>query len=255
MIEHLAPPAARTVAREWDRLAGATHEPGCFDPASIGDLPDACRRWLTHSIRAGAPLSRSVQLTMHGRIRIGKWRSFTATQIIKPGHGYIWAAKTRVAGMPVTGYDRYSGGTGQMRWRLLRAIPLVSAQGSDVTRSAAGRLASEIVVAPTAFRSATWTTGEDAATTIATSQIGQHDQEVVLRVHPNGKVRDVMLQRWGNPAGSPFGLYPFGVTVEAEAELGGVTIPSVIRAGWFWGTERQDEGEFFRATITAAAFR
>ena len=77
----------------------------------------------------------------------------------------------------------------------------------------------------------------------------------MLRVHPSGSVRDVMLQRWGNPAGSPFGLYPFGVTVEQEAVFGGVTIPSVVRAGWFWGTDRQDEGEFFRATITDAAFR
>jgi hypothetical protein len=42
------------------------------------------------------------------------------------------------------------------------------------------------------------------------------------------------------------------VTVEEEAALGGVTIPSVIRAGWFWGTDRQNEGEFFRATITDA---
>jgi hypothetical protein len=45
------------------------------------------------------------------------------------------------------------------------------------------------------------------------------------------------------------------VTVEDETVLGGVTMPSVIRAGWFWGTDRQEEGEFFRATITAATYR
>jgi hypothetical protein len=32
-------------------------------------------------------------------------------------------------------------------------------------------------------------------------------------------------------------------------------MPSVIRAGWFRGTDMQAEGEVFRATITAAAFR
>ena len=243
------------MAQDWERLAEATPDPEVFDPAEIGELPESARRWLTHSIPVGAPLSRSVRLTMHGRIRIGKWRSFTATQIIRPGEGYIWAAKTRVAGLPVTGYDRYSGGSGQMRWRLLRSIPMVSATGPNVTRSATDRLASEIVIAPTAFRTATWTPGSDPDTAVATSHIGQHSQQVILRVHPNGAIRDVMLQRWGNPAGSPFALYPFGVTVEEEAVLGGVTIPSVIRAGWFWGTDRQDEGEFFRATITDAQFR
>jgi len=195
-----------------------------------------------------------MQLTMHGRIRIGKWRSFTATQIVKPGEGYIWAAKTRIAGLPITGYDRYSSGSGHRRWRLLGAIPMVSAAGPDVTRSAAGRLASEIVVAPTAFRAATWTPGEDVDTAVATSRIGHHTQHVMVRVHPNGRLRDVLMHRWGNPEGSPFALYPFGVSVEEEAVLGGITIPSVIRAGWFWRTERQNEGEFFQPTITDAVF-
>jgi hypothetical protein len=33
-----------------------------------------------------------------------------------------------------------------------------------------------------------------------------------------------------------------------------VTVPSALRAGWWWGTDRQDAGEFFRAEITDAAF-
>ena len=172
------PPAARPVAQEWHRLAEAAPDPGGFDPTDIGDLPEAARRWLTHAIPAGTPLSRSVQLTMQGRIRIGKWRSFTATQIIKPADGYIWAAKTHVAGLPITGYDRYSGGSGHMRWHLPKTIPMVSATGPDVTRSAAGRLASEIVVAPTAFRAANWTPGDDSDTAVASSHIGDHLQEV-----------------------------------------------------------------------------
>ncbi len=64
----------------------------------------------------------------------------------------------------------------------------------------------------------------------------------------------VVLQRWGNPGGAPFGRYPFGRAVEAERTWSGVTIASVLRAGWWWGTDRQDEGEFFRARITGARF-
>jgi hypothetical protein len=62
------------------------------------------------------------------------------------------------------------------------------------------------------------------------------------------------VNRWGNPAGAPLGGYPFGVSVEAEAECGDITIPSVLRAGWWWRTERQAAGEFFRAQITSAVF-
>jgi hypothetical protein len=45
------------------------------------------------------------------------------------------------------------------------------------------------------------------------------------------------------------------VSVEAERSWQGVTIPSAFRAGWWWGTDRQDTGEFFRAEITDVAFR
>jgi len=32
------------------------------------------------------------------------------------------------------------------------------------------------------------------------------------------------------------GLPPFGVTVEAERTFDGITFPSRVRAGWWWGT-------------------
>ncbi len=55
-------------------------------------------------------------------------------------------------------------------------------------------------------------------------------------------------------AGQPPLARSAGVRIEAEQTFGGVTIASTMRAGWWWGTERQDEGEFFRARITGAAF-
>jgi Family of unknown function (DUF6920) len=75
-----------------------------------------------------------------------------------------------------------------------------------------------------------------------------------LRVRRSGRLAEIRVERWGNPGGAPFGRYPFGVRVEAEATFGGITIPSVFRAGWWWGTDRQREGEFFRAEITGVVF-
>lgn len=248
------PRAARSVRLEWDRLGAERPTPEVFDQRMLADLPEPARRWLTRAIAPGTPLWQSVELTMHGEIRLGRWRPFTATQVAAPPAGYIWAARASVFGVPVAGFDRLSSGTAQMRWRLLDRIPVMTAQGPDLTRSAAGRLASEFVMVPSTFRAATWRPGDRPDTAVATWRIGAEQVDVEVHVGPDGQLLDVLLQRWSNPDGASFGYHPFGVTVEAERTFAGITVPSIVRAGWWWGTDRQDEGEFFRARITDATF-
>ncbi|MGY2129580.1 DUF6544 family protein [Blastococcus sp. SYSU DS0617] len=249
------PKAARSVRREWDLLTGTGQQPPeLFDPAMVADLPEAARRWLTHAVAPGTPLWPSVRLTMRGEIRLGSWRPFTAIQVLAPPRGFIWAATARLFGLPVTGFDRYSSGTGQMYWRLGGLLPVMTATGADVTRSAAGRLAGEMALAPTTFRGATWRPGSDDDHCIATWRIGGQDERAEFSVGTDGRLVGIAMQRWGNPSGEPFGWYSFGVDIEAERTFAGVTIGSQLRAGWWWGTERQSEGEFFRASITGAEF-
>jgi hypothetical protein len=249
------PWAARRVRKDWAELSTPTPHPATFDPAMVADLPEPARRYLTHAIAPGTPLWQSVELSMAGHIKIGAWRPFTATQVVAPRRGYIWAANARLFGIPVIGYDRLSGGTGEMRWRLLDLVPVVSTDGPDMARSAAGRLASEIALIPTAFGGATWTAGDGPDTAVASWGSGAEQERVVLHLGPAGQLQDVLMQRWGDPGGSPFGRYPFGVTVDGERTDGGVTLPAEVRAGWWRGTGRQDAGEFFRARITRVTFR
>ena len=89
---------------------------------------------------------------------------------------------------------------------------------------------------------------------MATWQVGTEQEQVELHIDGTGRLLEVRLQRWGNPDGAPYGRYPFGVRVADERTFDGVTIPAVLRAGWWWGTDRQDDGEFFRARITDASF-
>ncbi len=249
------PAAARSVRRDWERLTSSTSAPGTFDLSMAAELPEPARRWLTHAIAPGTPLWGSVVLTMHGEIRLGSWRPFTAHQVLSPPRGFIWAATTRLFGLPVSGFDRYSAGSGQMNWRLGGMIPVMTATGSDVTRSAAGRLAGEMALLPTAFHAATWAPGSDDDRTVVTWRIDAQEESGEFHVGDHGQLLGVVMQRWGNPNGAPFGRYPFGVAIEAEKTFSGVTIGSVLRAGWWWGTDRQAEGEFFRARITGADFR
>ncbi|WP_104164390.1 DUF6544 family protein [Cryobacterium sp. N22] len=245
------PAEARQVSEAWHQLAARPAPTEVFAPELVAQLPEPARRWLIHAIPTGTPLSGSVQVTMRGEIRLGAWRRFSARQVIVPGAGYIWAATAWVAGLPVRGFDRFSAGTGEMRWRMLGLFPVVTAVGADVARSAAGRLASEIVLAPTGFRSAVWTVGRSADHVIGTWQIDGEEESVELGIGPRGEVQSAFLSRWGNPGGAPFGRYPFGCTVHTEQQHAGLTLPATLTAGWWWGTARQDEGEFFRARITA----
>ncbi|GAB2577661.1 DUF6544 family protein [Microlunatus antarcticus] len=249
LAERPVPRAARRVREDWVRLSEPTLDPPPFDAGMVAHLPEPARRYLTHAIAPGTPLWQSVQVSMVGRIGLGSWRRFSADQVVAPGRGYIWAAVARVLGVPVVGYDRLSGGSGEMRWRLLDLVPVADASGADVTRSAAGRLASEIVLVPTAFASVTWTAG-GADTAVATSGRGAEQQRVELHLGADGHLVDLVMQRWGNPDGKPFALHPFGVSVDADRAADGVTTPSAVRAGWWHGTDRQDAGEFFRAEIT-----
>jgi hypothetical protein len=115
MMSDKTPNLPVDVRRQWARLAMATDRHSSFDPAMVDHLPEPARRWLGHAITPGAPLLRSVELAMHGMIRVGSWRRFEASQVLVPPAGFVWAATTRLAGLSVQGYDRYSNGTGEMQ--------------------------------------------------------------------------------------------------------------------------------------------
>lgn len=251
-----APRLTDQVWRDWARLAAPTDRPSAFDPAAVTHLPEPARRWLNHAIRPGNPLLRSAELAMHGEIRLGTWRRFDATQVLAPPEGFIWAAATRLVGLRITGFDRHSSGTGEMRWRLLGVIPVVSATGADLTRSAAGRLASEFVLVPAVALApeVTWEPVNDRQA-IAHIAIDGESYPVTVTVAPSGALEAVTIPRWGNPDKGEYQEHIFGVEVRAEDTFDGFTIPSVVRGGWWYGTDRWPDGEFIRFTIDLATYR
>ncbi|WP_407445705.1 DUF6544 family protein [Rhodococcus sp. (in: high G+C Gram-positive bacteria)] len=118
---------ARPVGDQWRTLAEERGSGERFAPALAEHLPLAARRWSTYAVAAGTPLAGSVRLDMSGQIRLGSWRPFTAVQLLVPATGFTWAATTRIGPVPVSGYDRFTAGTGEMRWRTVGIIPVVSA--------------------------------------------------------------------------------------------------------------------------------
>ncbi|HMM48433.1 MAG TPA: hypothetical protein PKE32_02305 [Miltoncostaeaceae bacterium] len=236
----------------WERLAAPTRDPQPFTPALVEGLPARVVRWLRRVITPGSRLLTGARIRMHGRINIGRWRPFSADQIIGPD-GFIWAARAGRAPLSIRGYDRFTDGRGEMRWRLAGIIPVMSAAGDDITRSAAGRLAAEmLVITPAAALSPAVRWSEvDARTARATVTLGPYRHEITLEIARSGQARHLSLPRWGSPDGGPPGEHPFEVSFTDELEVHGQRLPGAFQAAW----RHADGGEpieFFRATIDRA---
>jgi hypothetical protein len=224
--------------------------PGRFTSSELDGLAEPVRRHLTQAIAPGTPLATSVWLRMRGRIKVGRWLPFRACQILSPHHGFVWSA--RAAGV-IAGSDRYVDGAGVMDWKLAGLVTVVHAEGPDVSRSAAGRAGAEAVWVPTALLprfGVRWSaTGDDQVTT--RYQVGETPLEVNYQIDPDGRIRSMVFDRWGDPDSSgSFAWYPFGGEITGYRTFEGVTIPSGGRLGWFFGTDCWPAGEFFRYQIT-----
>ena len=231
---------------------------GMFDPRSIAALPEAAQRYLKHAIAPGSPLASAVRLEMNGHIKLKeKWLPFEAEQVIRWDRGLIWKAKVKMGALSVRGSDRFIDGEGAMRWKLLGVIPVMSADGPDISRSAAGRLQIESIWVPSVLlaNGIRWSASDAAHPCVNVTVMG-HDAEIALTIDDDGRMLQTAMQRWGNPEGGAQHEAPFGGLAEAESTFEGYTIPTQLRVGWYFGTDRfESEGEFWRATIRSATYR
>jgi hypothetical protein len=248
---------SRSLHEDWERLAVATTTPAGFDPVMLTDLPEPVRRWLTHAIAPGTPLRRVAVLHQHGQIKIGRWQRYDADWILAPPHGFIWAATTRLGPLSIRGFDRYTNGTGEMRWRLFGRIPFIRTLGPDVTRSAIGRLAGELCFVPAAALAlgVRWKEIDDHRA-VACIEVGGRTNRVTITVNDAGALDRVDVPRWGQPEGRTFGEHLFTAVLDGpEATFDGFTIATTARAGWWHCPDRCAASEFIRFTIDHASYR
>lgn len=240
----------RALERLWADSVPATRT---FSPAQLDGLPEPARRFLRHAIQDGAPLASSVRLEMHGEIKLKGWVPFRAEQAISHPRGFVWSARAG-AGVPILGYDRLLGTEGEMNWKVWGLIPIMTASGPDVSRSAAGRMAGELCWVPSVLltEGVEWGTpdGEWQPVRVPTA-LGPVAKR--LRIDPSGKLRECRIERWKDVGGGLFTTAEFGVVFHAERTFGPFTIGSEISAGW--GYPVKPDGEFFRAVIDRAEFR
>lgn len=218
-------------------------------PPPAGPLaPEPRPRYLAHAIAPGLVPAGSVRLRMHGEIRLKKWRSFEAEEVLHRDRGFVWKARV----CPIQGMDSLIDGVGKSSWKLFGVIPVVRARGRDIDRSATGRWLAESLLLPTMLlpeNGAVWW-----GSRVTLEKFGE-SMTLQLALGEGGRLKSFQGFRWGNPLGAAFGYYPFGGMVEEERSFGGYTIPSKLRVGWHFGTPRWQEGEFFRVTVDDAVYR
>jgi hypothetical protein len=237
------------VREDWSELGLSAHHLR-FDPAIVADEPEPLRRWLGHVLCRESVLATAVEVRMHGRIRLGSWRRFKARQRLSLRDGFVWAATTRVLGLPIVGFDRYTHDRGEMRWKLLGTFPVRRDRGADVTRSEAGRHAGEVLlVNPVAAVDPTITwTAVDSQRVRAAVSVGQRLQGVTLTIGDDGNLRELVMRRW-RADGTPAVEQTFGATVGRPRTFGGQTVPTDVSAGWFYGTRHWREGKFIEYRV------
>ena len=236
------------LARTYGTLLDAAD--GSYDPVELEELPDTVQRFLRTAIEPGTPRARTALIAMSGRLRIGRWLPFRAAEVLTPLRGFVWWA--RAAGI-ISGSDRYVDGVGELDWRLGGLVRVMHASGLDVSRSAAARAAAEAAWLPTTLLprfGVEWAASDDAHIEARYAIDGQ-PMHVRYELTDDGHIRSVVFDRWGDPDGTGrCGLWPFGGEFTSHATFDGVTIPQAGRLGWHFGTDRWDEGEFFRYQIT-----
>jgi hypothetical protein len=228
-----------------------------FGPGQLDGRPDNVRRYLKHAIAPGTPLASAVRLQMHGEIKLKGWCPFTAEQVICRDGDMMWRATVRMHGMPIYGFDRLVGGIGRMQWKMFGLLPVVSATGADITRSVAGRVCAESVWLPSALcgDNISWS-APDAARAHASRRIADEATNLTVMIDENGRLEQLLVERWGNPEGEAFHYAGFGAFIDDETTFDGYTIPSRLRAGWHPNGKYFDaDGEFFRVIVDHAQFR
>ena len=237
----------------------AESRPTAFTPDLVADLPEPARRYLLHAVASGTPLAPAIQLEMSGSMTPMPGAdpvTLQAVEVIAPRRGFVWTARARMFGVPVRVRDHYFEAEGGVGVDLLGLVPLpFSGDAEDLARSARGRLVGEAVWCPTALvgPGVTWEAVDDDRARF-TLLVDGEAVAVTIRVGGDGALQDVTLDRWGDVDVPEHRPIPYGFAVEAEATFEGVTIPTRLRGGWWYGTDRFDDTAAATFVVVDARF-
>lgn len=236
-------------------LSAAPAAGAAFHPRTLTALPEAAQRYLRHAIAPGTPPAPACRLWMNGTMTPAPGRPpvvLAAAETLAPRTGFVWTARATMQGLPVRVRDFYGSGAGGLSVLALGLVPLPAGGAApDVARSARGRLVAEAVWCPTALThpDVRWhDAGPDRVS--YTLVVDGEPETVTLHLAPDGALRELQMDRWGSPDNDTPRRHAYGFAVEAEGTFAGVTIPTRLTGGWYWGTPAYDPARAASFTVT-----
>jgi hypothetical protein len=213
-------------------------------------LPAPMQRYLNYAQVVGKEPIRTIRLSQKGFMRQQpgqKWTPLVAEQYFTTTpHAFIWHGTMRP--FPffwMTGTDRFSGGHGTMRIKILSVIPLPLASGPKMDQGELQRYLAEISWFPTAWFSDAieWQVIDEHSVQATLPEPGVTGS-VVLHVKDQGQLTLLTAQRNMGKEGL---LTPWSIQLGTYREAGGMYIPTAFEVTW-----HPASGDFtwFRGQIT-----
>lgn len=240
----------------WTRLESSlpAHTSDERAPSRQGQgLPEPAARFVAHALGPRGIGPRGVRLHLTGSVMQGARRlALTAREILVPLRGFAWRATSRIGPITVTVRDHYLSGDSRVDIRLFGLVPMGGEHGPDTTASSRGRLVAESIWVPAVLRpqpGVAWEEVDDERATVAMTVDGV-TESMTLRVDREGRLREMTMRRWGEVGVDVAQPLPYGFEVRAERTFGGITVPSDLAGGWWYGTDRYDPARASRFVVT-----
>lgn len=240
-------------------------EPGheTFSEQMLTGLPAPAQRYLRHAIRPGAVLASQVRLVLQAGVKIRKtdaeapYRTYQFEEVLTAGRGLWGNGRAEGERVPQSATFWYVDGDAAGRDALLDLYTVRQNSGDNFSRVLKSRFLYELTWLPTALlpqRGARWEPldGERARVTLS---LDGEAMTLELRIGQDGRLLEASADRWGSVGNTPghFSYISFGMAVDEEKTFGDYTIPTVLRGGWWYRTDRYVEST--RAIVKEAHFQ
>jgi hypothetical protein len=231
----------RQIAHEIDALLAVSRDvpPSVLAESDLVGLPEPVQQWLRTAQVVGKERPRTVRLQYDGEFRLGEdqgWMPFQSqTYYTTDPPALIWPVTMRMFGVvPVRGRDRYEGGAGDIRMKVLWLLPVANKAGGGLNQGALLRYLGETVWFPAGAVAPfiSWAP-RDANSAVATITYGGVTASATFSFDPQHRVREVTAERYNDAQGR---LLPWSVPIAAYGEVGGVRIPTEGEGVWKYST-------------------
>ncbi|MBA2868820.1 DUF6544 family protein [Methanococcus maripaludis] len=244
----------------WTILEKNASEDIYFDENRLNEnISPLAKKFINNSIKNGTKIPKTAILDIEGKMRTkidetAPWNDISSKEILSKD-GFVWKAEIKSGPLILKGADYYFENNSEINFALYGLIPVVKESNKDITKSASGRLAMELIVWNpwTVFMNKnTEFKDVDSETFSVSFEIDGEPVTVYLKIDDEGNLKEVYMNRWNKLENDSYEYIPFGGTISDQLEQNGLKIAKTLNVGWNYGSREYVQTFYFN--VTAADF-